>query len=98
MVTPIKYSSTYRVSHCWLIAACAATMRSEITSIAQNDIVSTLQAMNMVRYWKGQYAVCLTLKLVEEVLRSIKRPNLVVDTDYLKWTPPARRLPKLAKK
>jgi len=56
--------------------------------------------MNMVRYWKGQYAVCLTPRLIEEVLKSTqyKNPNIVVDPDFLKWDPPARRLQKLTKK
>jgi len=73
---------------------------SEITSIAQNDIVSTLQALNMVRYWKGQYAVCLMPKLIDEVLKSsqYKRPSIIVDPEFLKWEPPSRKSSKSTKK
>jgi len=43
---------------------------SNMTSITQNDIISTLQSLNLVKYWKGQHVICVTPKLVEEHLRS----------------------------
>ncbi|XP_070544573.1 histone acetyltransferase KAT8-like [Ptychodera flava] len=66
---------------------------SQMTSITQPDIISTLQALNMVKYWKGQHVICVTPKLVEEHLKSAqyKRPRLTVDTSCLKWGPPLRR-------
>ncbi|KAG8338065.1 K(lysine) acetyltransferase [Homalodisca vitripennis] len=65
---------------------------SEMTSITQTDIISTLQSMNMVKYWKGQHVICVTPKLVDEHIRSsqFKRPRLVVDTAALKWSPPKK--------
>ncbi|CAH1405173.1 unnamed protein product [Nezara viridula] len=62
---------------------------SEMTSITQTDIISTLQSMNMVKYWKGQHVICVTPKLVEEHIRSaqFKRPRLSVDVCQLKWAP-----------
>lgn len=62
---------------------------SEMTSITQTDIISTLQSMNMVKYWKGQHVICVTPKLVEEHIRSaqFKRPRLMVDVNYLRWAP-----------
>ncbi|XP_014270370.1 histone acetyltransferase KAT8 [Halyomorpha halys] len=62
---------------------------SEMTSITQTDIISTLQSMNMVKYWKGQHVICVTPKLVEEHIRSaqFKRPRLSVDVSQLKWAP-----------
>ena len=72
---------------------------SEMTSITQNDIISTLQSLNMVKYWKGQHVICVTPKLVEEHLKSsqYKRPVLTVDTSCLRWEPPKKTL-KLTKK
>jgi len=69
---------------------------SNMTSIAQTDIISTLQALNMVKYWKGQHVICVTPKLVEEHLKASqwKRPRLTVDPSCLKWGPPK----KMAKK
>lgn len=65
---------------------------SQMTSITQNDIINTLQALNMVKYWKGQHVVCVTPKLVDEHLRStqFKRPRLLVDSTCLKWTAPKK--------
>ncbi|KAF4527617.1 hypothetical protein B566_EDAN015420 [Ephemera danica] len=63
-----------------------------MTSITQTDIISTLQSMNMVKYWKGQHVICVTPKLVEEHVRSshFKRPRLEIDRSLLKWSPPRR--------
>ncbi|XP_072050843.1 histone acetyltransferase KAT8-like [Amphiura filiformis] len=67
---------------------------SVMTSIAQNDIISTLQALNMVKYWKGQHVICVTPKLVDEHLKSAqyKRPRLMVDVSCLKWAAPRKQL------
>ena len=58
----------------------------------QGDIISTLQSLALVKYWKGQHVICVTPKLIEEHLRSeeYKRPRLTVDGALLKWTPPKR--------
>jgi len=65
---------------------------SMMTSITQGDIISTLQSLNLVKYWKGQHVICVTPKLIEEHLRSAeyKKPTLTVDTSQLKWTPPKK--------
>lgn len=65
---------------------------SQMTSITQNDIIGTLQSMNMVKYWKGQHVICVTPKLVEEHLKSAqyKRPRLIVDNSCLRWIPPRK--------
>jgi hypothetical protein len=65
---------------------------SQMTSISQNDIISTLQSLNMVKYWKGQHVICVTPKLVEEHLKSAqyKRPVLTVDTACLRWEGPKK--------
>lgn len=65
---------------------------SSMTSITQNDIISTLQSLNMVKYWKGQHVICVTPKLVEEHLKSAqyKKPRLTVDPSALRWCAPKR--------
>merc|ERR1719260_16992 len=67
---------------------------STMTSITQGDIISTLQSLNLVKYWKGQHVICVTPKLIEEHLRSseYKKPTLTVDTSALKWTPPKKSI------
>uniref|UniRef100_UPI00358E8365 histone acetyltransferase KAT8 n=1 Tax=Myxine glutinosa TaxID=7769 RepID=UPI00358E8365 len=73
---------------------------SQMTSITQTDIISALQSLNMVKYWKGQHVVCVTPKLVEEHLKSAqyKKPPLTVDTTCLRWAPPKHKQVKIPKK
>jgi len=65
---------------------------SHMTSITQGDIISTLQSLNLVKYWKGQHVICVTPKLVEEHLKSAeyKKPRLTVDISSLRWNPPKK--------
>jgi histone acetyltransferase MYST1 len=73
---------------------------SSITSIAQTDIISTLQSLNMVKYWKGQHVICVTPKIVDELLQTSqwKRPKLTVDNGCLRWNPPRKAQPHVPKK
>jgi len=63
-----------------------------MTSITQGDIISTLQSLNLVKYWKGQHVICVTPKLIEEHLKSseYKKPRLTVDINVLRWTAPKK--------
>nr|ACO15537.1 Probable histone acetyltransferase MYST1 [Caligus clemensi] len=65
---------------------------SAMTAITQHDIITTLQSLNLVKYWKGQHVICVTPKLVEEHLKSseYKRPLLTVDSACLQWIPPKK--------
>ena len=67
---------------------------SMMTSITQEDIIGTLQSLNMVKYWKGPHVICVTPKLVEEHMKSAqyRRPLLTVDPDYLRWNAPSKRV------
>ena len=62
---------------------------SRRTGIISNDVVSALQVLGLVRYWKGQYVVSVTPKLVEELLKSsqCKPPSVPVVRSALRWTP-----------
>jgi len=73
---------------------------SNMTSISQTDIISTLQSLNMVKYWKGQHVICVTPKIVEELLQTSqwKKPKLTVDGRCLRWSPPKKMLSQPAKK
>ena len=50
-----------------------------MSCIAEEDIINTLQSLNMVKYWKGQHVICITPKAVEEHLSSAqyRRPILM---------------------
>ncbi|KAG9510639.1 Histone acetyltransferase KAT8, partial [Fragariocoptes setiger] len=62
---------------------------STMTCIAQTDIISTLQSLNMVKYWKGQHVICVTPKIVDSHLKTaqFKRPKITVDHECLTWHP-----------
>lgn len=69
------------------------------TSITHADVVTTLQSLNMVKYWKGQNIICVTNKLVEELMdEQFKEPKLMVDSAFLKWSPKLRKNHVSAKK
>lgn len=71
---------------------------SQETAINANDIVSTLQALGMLKYWKGKHLVLKRQELIDEYLeRQDKKPadftSRAIDATCLKWTPPAQRTP-----
>jgi len=72
---------------------------SNMTSIAPNDVIVTLQSLNLIRYWKGQKVISITPKVIDELMNSTqyKRPTITVDASCLRWTPPKKQ-PKTSKK
>jgi histone acetyltransferase MYST1 len=60
------------------------------TGIKQEDIISTLQSLNMIRCWKGQHVVYVKQETIAEYLKQDKQLRLC-HSQYLKWEPPDRR-------
>ena len=87
------------VSRFLLVHKClySSFFTSNMTSITQEDIINTLQSLNMVKYWKGQHVICVTPKLVEEHVKSAhyRKPVLSVDTSLLRWAPPGKKIKKV---
>jgi len=62
---------------------------SQMTSIKTEDIISTLQSLNLIRYWKGQHIISVTPQVLEDHLKLSTRKNRrFIDPEMLKWTPP----------
>nr|DBA22256.1 TPA: hypothetical protein GDO54_013299 [Pyxicephalus adspersus] len=64
---------------------------SQETAVNPVDIVSTLQALQMLKYWKGKHLVLKRQDLIDEwVAKEAKRSNSnkIMDPSCLKWTPP----------
>lgn len=38
---------------------------SQMTAIKTEDIISTLQSLNLIKYWKGQHIISVTPKVIE---------------------------------
>ena len=62
---------------------------SQQTGINAYDIVSTLQSMGMLKYWKGKHLVLTKKDILDEFrakLKKKKNPKLI-DPKCLHWTP-----------
>ena len=60
------------------------------TGFKQEDIVNTLAALNMVKFWKGQHVIVVAPHLVEEQLNELlKKPRqgAQFDPTRLLWQP-----------
>lgn len=59
----------------------------ERTSIKKDDVISTLQKLNLINYYKGQYVLTLNKDLVTKHHMDITKRNLKIDPKALHWTP-----------
>lgn len=60
---------------------------SELTSIKKEDVISTLQWLNLIHYYKGQYIITLNKELIKSHLRSVEKRLRSIDSKCLHWTP-----------
>lgn len=59
-------------------------------AINSYDIVSTLQALGMMKYWKGKHIILKKQDEIEEHLERVKRRDPAhkeIDRKCLKWAP-----------
>jgi len=59
----------------------------EQTSIKKEDVISTLQSMNLINYYKGQYILCLQKDLLEKHQKELAKRTIRIDSRCLHWTP-----------
>ena len=68
---------------------------SEMSAIKMDDIVSTLHALNLIKYWKGQHMISVSPRVIQEHLAHEASKNaLQVDASKLHWTPHHLRVPQ----
>uniref|UniRef100_A0A3B4UAZ3 Histone acetyltransferase KAT5 n=1 Tax=Seriola dumerili TaxID=41447 RepID=A0A3B4UAZ3_SERDU len=60
---------------------------SEITSVKKEDVISTLQYLNLINYYKGQYILTLSEDIVEGHERAMQKRHLRIDPKCLHFTP-----------
>lgn len=63
---------------------------SDMTAIKTEDIISTLQSLNMIKCWKGQHVVFVSRDMIKEYLSRNKRIRLC-HSKYLTWVPHSQR-------
>lgn len=61
---------------------------ASLTSMTTTDILHTLGALNMLKYYKGQHIVCLTDVLVEKYEKQKAKKKHKIDAEKLIWKPP----------
>eukprot|EP00850_Spirogloea_muscicola_P009209 SM000051S17569 [mRNA] locus=s51:481171:485350:- [translate_table: standard] len=62
---------------------------SSMTAIRSEDIIATLQSLNLIKYWKGQHIISVAPKIIDEHLKTVSaQPAWVIDAAMLQWTPP----------
>ncbi|XP_034479100.1 histone acetyltransferase Tip60 [Drosophila innubila] len=59
----------------------------ECTSIKKEDVISTLQNLNLINYYKGQYIVCINRDTIEQHHRAMQKRKIRIDSKCLHWTP-----------
>lgn len=60
---------------------------SDMTMFKHDDIINTLQHLNMIQYIKGQHVICAAPHVIESHLRNCGSPGLEVDPTKIIWTP-----------
>jgi len=90
----LSYRSYWAYTLLELMKECRTTSQSvkelsELSGITQEDIIQTLQSMKMIKYWKGYYCITVTQRTINEhlALPQFKKPKLMIDSLYLRWTP-----------
>lgn len=66
---------------------------SQETAINAYDIVSTLQSLGMLKYWKGKHLVLTRKEVLDEFRGKMKKKGKAaskrIDGSCLRWTPPS---------
>ncbi|KAH8347585.1 hypothetical protein KR067_006762 [Drosophila pandora] len=59
----------------------------ECTSTKKEDVIPTLQNLNLINYYKGQYIVCINRDTIEQHRRAMEKRKIRIDSKCLHWTP-----------
>ncbi|XP_078671607.1 histone acetyltransferase KAT5-like isoform X1 [Branchiostoma floridae x Branchiostoma belcheri] len=59
----------------------------ELTSIRKEDVISTLQHLNLINYYKGQYIITLSQESIDTHNRAMAKRKIRIDAKCLHWTP-----------
>ncbi|XP_046750169.1 histone acetyltransferase Tip60 [Diprion similis] len=59
----------------------------ELTSIKKEDVISTLQNLNLINYYKGQYIVTLNRDIIQQHAAAMEKRQIGIDPKCLHWTP-----------
>ncbi|XP_064600616.1 histone acetyltransferase KAT5-like isoform X2 [Liolophura sinensis] len=60
---------------------------SEMTSIKKEDVISTLQHLNLINYYKGQYIITMSADQIESHSKAMAKKLITIDPKCLHWQP-----------
>jgi len=60
---------------------------SELTSIKKEDVISTLQHLNLINYYKGQYILTITKEAMDVYMKASLKRTVRIDPKCLHWQP-----------
>uniref|UniRef100_UPI00358F0CA0 histone acetyltransferase KAT5 isoform X6 n=1 Tax=Myxine glutinosa TaxID=7769 RepID=UPI00358F0CA0 len=60
---------------------------SEMTSIKKEDVISTLQHLSLINYYKGQYILNLSQEIIEGHQKAMAKRELRIDSKCLHFSP-----------
>ena len=58
-----------------------------MTSIKKEDLISTLQHLQLINYYKGQYIITLSQEVIETHLKAMSKRKIRIDSKALHWQP-----------
>ena len=61
---------------------------SNATGITREDVVHTLQALEALKYRRGQYVIAVSQKMTDDYQTGMKKLKVSIDPRCLNWTPP----------
>ncbi|KAM0682218.1 Histone acetyltransferase [Mitosporidium daphniae] len=61
---------------------------SSMTSITCEDILHTLQALDILKYYKGAHTILLSSRIIAEHEKNIMKPSIFIDPAQLDWNCP----------
>ena len=61
---------------------------SKLTAITHDDVLHTIQMMDLLKYYKGQYVFYLSQKNLEDYEKTVAKQKIKIDPKCLQWTPP----------
>ncbi len=60
---------------------------SSLTAIKVEDILSTLQALGFIKFWKGQHVVAVSQKAIDAHLLNNKSAERFCNPEAIRWMP-----------
>ena len=60
---------------------------TKLTSITSEDIIQTLQHLNIIKYFNGQYIVVVASEIINKLLIKVTKKGILVNPEQLHWTP-----------